>query len=168
MDSCEECGFVYADLPVDEVAGRIGALGGRFRTAVVGASPAALTERPEPAVWSVLEYCCHLRDVLLVQRERVVLAQVEDRPDFVRMYRDERVDLCDYGAHGLEEVLDQLDFSASLCALAFARLGPPQWSRSLLYNWPQPVERDLAWLGRHTAHEGEHHLFDVRRLLGRA
>jgi hypothetical protein len=39
------------------------------------------------------------------------------------------------------------------------------WQRRLVYNYPEPAERDLAWLARHTVHEGEHHLFDVDRLL---
>jgi len=33
------------------------------------------------------------------------------------------------------------------------------------YPWPAPAERDVAWVGRHTVHEGEHHLMDVRRVL---
>jgi hypothetical protein len=86
------------------------------------------------------------------------------------MYRDERVDLCGYSRQDVREALDQLSMTAGLCALVFDRLDDTAWSYPLVYNWPQPTERDLAWLGRHTVHEAHHHLQDVigvlRRLSG--
>jgi hypothetical protein len=124
-------------------------------------------QRPEPAVWSALEYLCHVRDVLIVQRDRAVLAQVEERPNFVRMYRDERVDLCHYASHDVGEVLNHVGMAAELCALVFDSLDEKAWSRPLIYNWPGPIERDVAWLGRHTAHEAEHHFQDIIGVLGR-
>jgi hypothetical protein len=136
-----------------------------------GSAGVLARRRPEAAVWSPLEYACHVRDVLLVQRDRVVLAQVEERPSAARMYRDERVELCGYSSQVVREALDQLSMAAGLCALVFDRLDDTAWSRPLVYNWPQPTERDLAWLGRHTVHEAHHHLHDVvgvlRRLSGR-
>lgn len=39
-----------------------------------------LRTRGHPGVWSPLEYACHLRDVLLIQRERVLAARRTDRP----------------------------------------------------------------------------------------
>jgi hypothetical protein len=47
----------------------------------------------------------------------------------------------------------------------FSGRSPDEWRGPLIYNYPEPVERDLAWLARHTIHEGEHHLFDVDRIL---
>jgi S-DNA-T family DNA segregation ATPase FtsK/SpoIIIE len=95
----------------------------------------------------------------------LVLAQVEDRPSFARMYRDERVALCAYSEVSITSVLDQLEMAATLCALAFGAVEPNSWDRSLVYNWPSASEHDLAWLGRHTVHEGVHHLMDVGRVL---
>jgi hypothetical protein len=40
---------------------------------------------------ALLEYAGHVRDILFVQRERVLLALVEEVPTFVPMHRDERV-----------------------------------------------------------------------------
>ena len=39
-----------------------------------------------------LEYGCHLKDVLLVQRERVLTARRVDRPSFHPIGRDERAE----------------------------------------------------------------------------
>lgn len=167
MHTCEQCGFSYAGLAAGEIAGRLRAGPDRYRAALAGASPDAITRRPEPDVWSVLEYACHVRDVLLIQRDRAVLAQVEDRPSVARMHRDERVALCRYADQALDDVLRQLAMAAELCALVFARLDDGGWSRRLVYNWPAAAERDLAWLGRHTVHEVEHHLRDVVAVLSR-
>ena len=97
----------------------------------------------------------------------VVLALVEDRPSFARMYRDERVGLCRYDTRQPAEALDQLAMAAELCAQVFEGIDATGWSRPLVYNWPEPATFDLAWLGRHTVHELEHHLQDVASVLQR-
>jgi DNA segregation ATPase FtsK/SpoIIIE, S-DNA-T family len=163
--ACAECGYVYEELPVREIAGTLRSFGHKYGDALGGASAVAASKRPRRDVWSALEYACHVRDVFLVQRERVVLAQVEDRPSFVRMYRDERVPLCGYSTSSLETVVDQLRMAAELCGSVFAGLQESSWSRTFLYNWPSTDAHDLAWLGRHTVHEGVHHLMDVGRVL---
>ncbi len=122
--------------------------------------------RPAPAVWSALEYTCHVRDVLFVQRERAVVALFEWCPSFARMYRDERVATCGYLSHPLPTVLDQLAVAAELCATVFDSLSEGAWRRPLEYNWPSEGPQDMAWLGRHTVHECEHHRLDIGHLLG--
>ncbi len=162
---CQECGFSYELVAPDAIAGRLRSLGPRLAGALDGADPAAASRRPEPAVWSALEYACHIRDVFLIQRERAVLAQVEDNPRVARMNRDERVALCRYDAQAVPDVLDQVAMAAELCALVFDSLDEAARARRLVYPWPAATERDVAWVGRHTVHEGEHHLMDVRRVL---
>ena len=166
-DACLQCGFRYADVAVAEIAGRLRAAPARYRAALAEPSPEAAARRPDAGVWSALEYACHVRDVLLIQRDRAVLAQVEDRPSVARMHRDERVALCGYAAQPPGEVLAQLAMAAQLCALVFGGLDDDAWSRRLIYNWPAAAERDLAWLSRHTLHEVEHHLGDITSVLAR-
>jgi DNA segregation ATPase FtsK/SpoIIIE, S-DNA-T family len=165
VQTCEQCGFSYEALAVGEIARRLRSGPSRYRSALSGASPDTARRRPEPDVWSAHEYVCHVRDVLLVQRDRAVLAQVEEQPSCARMHRDERVDLCGYADQALDEVLAQLEMAAELCALVFDRLDDAAWQRRLIYNWPAAADRDLAWLGRHTVHEVEHHLQDVAAVL---
>lgn len=163
--TCEECGFRDEFVAADEIPGRLRSFGPRFAGALAGTGPATVSRRPEPAVWSALEYACHVRDVFLVQRERAVLAQVQDNLRVARMNRDERVAVCRYDAHPVPDVLDQLAMAAELCATVFDGLGEAALARRLVYPWPEATERDVAWVGRHTVHEGEHHLMDVRRVL---
>jgi DinB superfamily len=163
--ACQECGFSYDLVTADAIAGRLRSFGPRFADALAGAGPEAASRRPEPTVWSALEYAGHIRDVFLIQRERAVLAQVEDNPRVARMNRDERVVLCRYDAQAIPDVLDQVAMAAELCALVFDGLDDAARARRLVYPWPAPTERDVAWVGRHAVHEGEHHLMDVRRVL---
>src|SRR5262249_60772851 len=58
---------------------------------LLGSVPATrLREHTRPGSWSPLEYGCHVRDVLTVQRDRVLLAQAEQTPRFDSMRRAER------------------------------------------------------------------------------
>jgi GNAT superfamily N-acetyltransferase len=168
MTECPECGFVYEDLPVGEVAARVESAPARYRQALLAARPDDVRRRPAPEVWSALEYVEHVRDVLLIQRDRAVVTLIEDRPKLFRMYRDERVTLCHYDRVTAEDAVDQLAMAAQLCALLFAGITGDAWSRTLVYNWPEVAVRDLAWLGRQVVHEVEHHLADVISVLSQA
>lgn len=165
MDSCTECGFDYADLATDRIAGTLTSLAWRYAERLSGVDDALLRRRPAPEVWSALEYACHVRDVMLVQRDRALCALVEDRPDFPRMHRDERVVLAKYAEESPADVLRQLEMAGQLIGTVFTGLSGEQYRRVLVYNYPEPAERDLAWLGRHAVHEGEHHLRDVEQVL---
>ena len=164
MNHCDECGFVYADLGPADVPPRLAALGPVYGDRL-GADPSVLRRRPSPDIWSGLEYCCHVRDVLIVQRERLQLALAEDCPVFVPMGRDERVVNDRYNEQDPTVVAAELRAAADAVAAGFAALDDAGWERVGVYNWPERAERSMLWLGRHTVHEGEHHLRDVDRAL---
>ena len=161
MDHCEECGFVYASGPRDELHGRLRDFGSRFR-ATVGAR-GDVRRRPAPEVWSPLEYACHVRDVLRVQRERLALALATHEPEFVPMGRDERAVDERYNEQDVEVVLTDLAAAADALADAVAALTPEQWQRTGVYPWPARQVRTVEWVARHSVHEGEHHLLDIAR-----
>lgn len=68
-DQCAECGFTYdvrqAAVAGDDIRERIAEV-----VAILRNSEVDVRSRSRPEAWSPLEYGCHLRDVLLVQRER--------------------------------------------------------------------------------------------------
>jgi DinB superfamily len=170
MNHCDECGFKYADHGVDVVVGEIAGLGARYGSRLRVPSGAAdsrepLRRRPGPDTWSALEYACHVRDVLLAQRERLFLTLVEDRPSFAPIYREQRVVLARYNEEEPEQVAMQTELAARLVSWAFAGLDGPDWDRFCIYNFPEPAERSLLWLAQHTLHEGEHHLRDIDRVV---
>ncbi|BCJ40084.1 hypothetical protein GCM10010168_29420 [Actinoplanes ianthinogenes] len=160
-DHCAECGFTYRTVAPADLPARLRTAGASFAAALL-ASP-DLRRRPEPDVWSPLEYTCHVRDVLQVQRERLLLALSCDNPDFPPMGRDERVVTDAYNAQDPHTVLTALDRAAEALAAAFAALPPSGFERPGTYPWPTPTTRTMLWLGRHTVHELVHHLYDITR-----
>jgi S-DNA-T family DNA segregation ATPase FtsK/SpoIIIE len=166
MTGCQECGFDYASIKQAEVPAGIAAIGPMFAERVRGTQPELLRRRPKPWVWSALEYACHTRDVLLVQRDRLYIALVEDTPTFAKMHRDERVALARYNDQDPGEVADQLEFAAAMAGQAFGALEFGHWLRPLIYTYPAPRKETILFLGRHTIHEGRHHLGDFDRSTG--
>jgi hypothetical protein len=166
MDAVDDCGFVFDAVPNAAVpaalrtaASTIADILGRPELAD------AVVRRPEPTVWSALEYAGHLRDVFLAQRDRALLAQVVDTPTFVPIYRDERVGLARYNDDRPDVVAAELVMAADLFARLFERLSADQLARPCIYSYPEVAERDVGWVGRNALHEAIHHLADVRRVL---
>ncbi len=158
---CETCGFSY-ELSSAHLAGHHITVEAADLAAIIESGDIDLTRRPAPATWSTLEYACHTRDVLLVQRERVLLARRTRQPNVVPMGRDERVEHDGYSEQSPVAVARQLRDAAMLFAGVLDRLDVEDWSRTLIYNFPEPTVRSLAWVAVHTQHEVHHHLADVR------
>ncbi|MGP0029703.1 MAG: DinB family protein [Acidimicrobiales bacterium] len=167
MFTCPECGFTYGELPRPELVARLEACGPDLASRL-GADDAALRSRRSPGEWSALEYACHVRDVLLMQRDRLFVALVEDEPSFKPMYREERVAFDRYADQDPGRVSEQLVMAATLFAHACAGLSDEQWSRPLIYGFPDPSRRDVEWVGHHTLHEAVHHRGDIDRILSPA
>lgn len=124
-----------------------------------------MRRRAQPVIWSPLEYACHLRDVLLVQRERVLAARRANGADCVSMGREERAEHDGYNEQDPLEVARQLSDAATLFSNVLARLAGDDWERTVVYHYPETSERSLRWVAVHTAHELQHHLLDIRRQL---
>ena len=126
---------------------------------------ADLRTRRQADTWAPLEYGCHLRDVLLVQRERVLAARRMDCPSFDPMGRDERVEHDGYSEQRPQAVVRQLGDAASMFANVLRRLGADDWDRTVTYNYPASMVRSLRWVAVHTVHEVRHHAVDIERQL---
>ena len=161
MDHCDECGFEY-DLMLAPAAGPAVRRGAAEMAAALSDAADPSTRR-DAGTWSPLEYVCHMRDVLLVQRERVLLARRKDAPSLEPMGRDDRVELDGYAEQDPADVARQLGDAAAMFANTLSRLGPADWERTVAYNWPSPAPRSVRWVAVHTVHEVQHHLMDVRR-----
>ncbi|HVA06538.1 MAG TPA: DinB family protein [Acidimicrobiales bacterium] len=160
---CAECGFAYGALARGELAPELERRGAEV-AARLEQDGAALRARPVPNQWSVLEYACHVRDVLLMQRDRVYVALVEDEPSFKPMYRNERVGFDRYNEQDPSNVAAEVVMAARLFANALRGLSAAQWVRPLVYGFPDPSARDVEWVAHHTLHEAVHHGADMDRI----
>ena len=167
MAACPECGFDYESTTLAAAGDRIRLETASIGDMLLGCPDGGINRRPQPGVWSPLEYACHVRDVLLAQRERTLLALVEENPSFVPMYRDERAVVARYAAESADDVAAQLGMASELFVRLFERFDDDQLARPCLYNFPKPTPRNVGWLLVHTAHEVVHHADDIRKGLER-
>ena len=164
MDLCARCGFDYQLAAAEDASTAISAGANRLAQ-LLTRTDIDLRTRRAPDLWSPLEYGCHMRDVLLVQRERVLAARRTERPTIEPMGRDERVEHDGYARQDPTAVARQLRDAAAMFVNDLARLRPDEWERTLMYNYPVDMERSLRWVAEHTEHEMQHHLLDVREQL---
>lgn len=163
-DPCAGCGFSY-DLRQAITAGDDIRARATEVVALLCNNEVDTRLRPRPDVWSPLEYACHVRDVLLVQRERVLAARRVNGADCASMGREERAEHDGYNEQEPLAVARQLTDAATLFSNVLARLSAADWERTVVYHYPETSERSLRWVAIHTAHELQHHLLDIRRQL---
>jgi len=165
VERCGECGFVYEDVARGDLARSLLALAARYDNVLTDHDDDTLRAHPLPDVWSALEYACHMRDVYRGQRERVVLALAEEQPPFASMRREERVIEERYNEQQPAQVAREIRDAAESLAATLASLDDGGWNRTGIYSYPERRVRTVEWIGRHTVHEGEHHLQDIDRLV---
>jgi hypothetical protein len=167
---CEECGFDYEGVPDADVGDKLRSFGRRYRAPLTRGLPgesldALLRAHPTPGVWSALEYACHVRDVFAIMLGRVERAVAEDKPTLESMGGELLVESEQYNEQDPLAVVDDLAANAEAAAAVFEALDDAASARTVIFPYPEPTERDVHWMIRHTIHEGHHHLLDVGRAL---
>jgi len=167
---CEECGFSHGSLAIEDAPAALRGLGTRYRVPLTRGLKGEhlddlLRDHPLEGTWSALEYACHYRDVLSIQRERLSAARAQDGYAPEPMRREERVVELAYNSQDPATVTDDVMANAEALAAYVETFEPRDWTRTMTYNFPERAERPLTWVVRHTVHEGEHHLLDIGRVL---
>lgn len=171
MHSCDECTFMYADWATHLLPDKIRSVAESIAhelltTQASGAGAQMLRDHPMDGAWSALEYACHVRDVLEVQRERLHRALAEEQPVFEPMGRDERVTRDHYNDQDPSSVAAALVANAEGLACDLEMLDAVGWQRVGLYSWPTVETRSMVWVAQHTVHELVHHRRDIELVLG--
>jgi hypothetical protein len=161
MNGCDDCDFRYDDLAPGGVPEALRHNAAHVALRLNTAEATELRRRPRTGVWSPLEYGCHVRDVLTVQRQRILLALETDTPAFTSMEREERVEREHYNDQSPQVVAREVVAAAAALAETLNSLTDEQWRRTGVYRWPTREIRTIAWIGRHTVHELIHHLRDI-------
>ncbi|PKH41307.1 DinB superfamily protein [Nocardioides alpinus] len=153
---CPECGFdpsaqSLTDLPraFHDTAMTWSDVLGRADVAV----------RPSPAVWSPLEYACHVRDVHELFAERVRLMLDEDTPTFANWDQDATAVERHYGEQDPAAVVVALIEAAGTVAGIYAGITDATRDRRGIRS--NGDEFTVDTLGSYHLHDVVHHLHDV-------
>lgn len=155
---CQECGFDVSTLDIQSIGATL-----RFTavswSSVLSGAPDHLTLRPEPDVWSPLEYACHVRDVYELYSQRLQRMMEHDGPRYPNWDQDataveERYDLAEPDA-----VRRQLVANAERLAEQFDRVGPTDWNRTGFRS--DGAAFTIETFARYLVHDPVHHLHDV-------
>ena len=136
--------LVYAGVTPRDVAPRLTAATTSLAN-VVAASGDVVRIRPSEQRWSILEYACHLRDVLISIRERLILATIVDVPTGVALHRDERVGRGFYRNDSVDDVAEDIRMLSRLLLTTYAVLTAHDLQRRLIYSPVSPNEVTILW-----------------------
>jgi hypothetical protein len=153
---CPECGFDGSAVAHREVAARIRADAGEWPRRL--AAPDA-TARPRPAVWSALEYGCHVRDVHRIFQERVGLMLAEENPRFANWDQDATAVADDYGSQDPAVVTAEILAAAQAVADTYESVPDGAWTRRGLRS--NGSEFTVASIAVYHLHDIVHHAHDV-------
>ncbi|MSW70100.1 MAG: DinB family protein [Actinobacteria bacterium] len=153
---CPECGFDPAAQSLDALPARI------HDTAMAWSDVLARPDvdtRHTPAVWSPLEYACHVRDVHMVFAERVRLMLEVDEPAFANWDQDATAIESAYGSQDPAEVAVGLFEAAGTVAGFYATVTDA--TRDRRGHRSDGSVFTVESLGSYHLHDVVHHLHDV-------
>jgi hypothetical protein len=153
---CPDCGVDATALRIADIAPMVRDTAAKF--AVVLARPDA-ADRPEPHVWSALEYACHVRDVCDVFNQRLHLMLMQDDPLFANWDQDATALAERYWSQDPAVVAAELTEAAERIARSFEGVADDQWSRPGRRSNGSVFTVDS--LARYFVHDLLHHLHDV-------
>ena len=161
---CPECGLVAGEVAVTDLATAIRENASVWAVLLRGDPDVRV--RPAPAVWSPLEYACHVRDVHRLFEERVLLMLDEDEPRFANWDQDETAVASRYDRQDPDVVARELLAAAGSVAETYATVDDDAWVRRGRRS--DGSEFTVASLGRYHLHDVVHHLHDVAHAGKRA
>ncbi|GAB1645344.1 DinB family protein [Krasilnikovia sp. MM14-A1259] len=153
---CGFCGFDSRDVAAADLAATIAGLAPQWREVLARDNVA---ERPEPGVWSALEYGCHVRDVFGVFAERAELILTDEDARFGDWDGDATARATRYWEQDPATVADELAVRCRRVAAVFAAAPEHAWGRRGLRSNGSVFTFES--LGRYLLHDVVHHLADV-------
>lgn len=154
---CSECGYDPGSVTDPALGAALRATSGRWRR-VLGRDGAR--QRPEPDVWSPLEYACHVRDVHRLFTGRVRRMLDVDDPRFVNWDQDAVAVADRYWAQDPPAVAVELEAAADAAAATYDAVAPGAWPRTGRRS--NGAAFTISSIGRYHLHDVLHHLFDVQ------
>jgi hypothetical protein len=161
-EHCDACGFDGAYYDDGSLLDALRTQGAYWQ-ALLAMSGSELRVRPQPEVWSAIEYAAHTRDVIALHVFGVEQALTVDEPAFPPI-GDDLVDsaAAAYADADSDEVAAELTSQAIRLAEVAQDGGSDVWKRGLTIG---DTRSDVRRLLEHALHDSLHHLGDVERGL---
>jgi hypothetical protein len=153
---CPECGFDATGFERELVGSMILANAAVWQRVLRGPT---VDQRPAAAVWSPLEYGCHVRDVFCIYDERLERMLEEDDPQYANWDQDATAVDDDYGAQDPATVAEELVLGAARIATRFDAVSDEQWMRPGTRS--DGAHFTVESFARYLIHDPVHHLWDV-------
>lgn len=153
---CPDCGFFAGEFEATKTSAAVRDLAARWAD-VLGRSDVA--KRPSPAVWSPLEYGCHVRDVFRKFDERLALMLGTHDPAFDNWDQDATAVADRYDLQNPLVVASGLRSAGTSLAARFDTVSGAQWSRRGFRSDGSVFTVDS--IARYLLHDPVHHLWDV-------
>jgi hypothetical protein len=154
---CPECGLDTRTMALADVPGAVRHVASSFGEVLATGETAR--RRPQPQVWSPLEYACHVRDVCRLFDGRLHLMLTSDEPRFENWDQDAVAVRDAYGEQDPARVASELSEAADQLAASFERV--PEGARDRTGRRSDGVVFTVATLGRYLVHDLVHHVHDV-------
>lgn len=153
-EGCSECGHVPHDPAM--TGERLRALVPRWRRALERPDVA---ERPEPQVWSPLEYASHSRDLVRVLGERIAVMLEEEGAPFADYDGEAEAVRQEFWNNDPAEVAREIADNTEATLAVLGKASGEDWERTGLRGDGKPFT--VTQLSRYLLHDVEHHLHDV-------
>lgn len=155
VEGCEECGYVPSN-PHDSSA-RLAAAAAEWPE-VLGSE--GIRERPEPTVWSPLEYAVHARDMVRLLGARVGAMLADEDPVFEDWEGDVHAAEGRYWEADAAQIIEDIRLATRQTQSVLARVGRSDWERTGRRSDGRRFT--VATLSQYLVHDVEHHLQDAR------
>src|SRR3984957_5357000 len=130
-DRCPQCGHHPAAMERDTLGTQLMESAESWRSFLMEADDSYLRTVPAPGVFSPVQYGAHVRDILRVYGDRILIMLEEDDPVFPQFNPDEGV-WDGYNRLGREELAEDLGAQAQRLATILGKLEPDQWSLAMV------------------------------------
>jgi len=154
---CDQCGLSAGEIDPAQFAERAFVAAEEW-VQILRSSP-AVSARPQPDVWSPLEYGAHVRDVYRLFDARLAQLLSEDTPTFSSWDQDETAIAERYSEQDPEVVADELEAAAQVFVARIRSLTSDQYSRRGFRS--DGAEFTVLTFIQYFLHDVIHHLWDV-------
>jgi DinB superfamily len=157
---CPECGFDASTCAAAAVPGLVRENAARWRQLL--ADGLIRPGRPDPAVWSPLEYACHVRDVYERYDHRIFLMVTERNPLYPNWDQDASAITDRYEEQEPSEAVARLTTAAEALAVRLEDIAPADYERRGRRS--DGAQFTVDSIARYMIHDPIHHVWDVTTL----